>query len=153
GRWRSSRTCCAGSSRTRRRLPRGSSRASRVRVAAAAGARRARGAEGGRAAEAAVVSRVFTGGLRQGALAGLMVDAIAKAAGVPADLARRALMLSGDLSRTAELALTEGADALRGVGLELFRPVLPMLASTTETVTMALTSFGRASVEWKLDGI
>jgi DNA ligase-1 len=103
--------------------------------------------------EAGFIRRLLTGELRQGALAGLMVDAVAKAAGVPADLARRAFMLSGDLSRTAELALTEGADALRGVGLELFRPVLPMLASTTETVTMALTSFGRASVEWKLDGI
>ena len=103
--------------------------------------------------EADFIRRLFTGELRQGALAGLMVDAVAKAAGIPADLTRRALMLSGDLSRTAQLALTEGADALRGIGLELFRPVLPMLASTAETVTIALAPFDRASVEWKLDGI
>ena len=48
-------------------------------------------------AEASFIRRLFTGELRQGALAGLMADAIAKAAGVPGDLARRALMLSGDL--------------------------------------------------------
>ena len=52
--------------------------------------------------EADFVRRLFTGELRQGALAGLMIDAIAKAAGVSAAIARRALMLSGDLTRTAE---------------------------------------------------
>ncbi len=103
--------------------------------------------------EADFVRRLLTGELRQGALAGLMIDAVAKAAGVPADLARRALMLSGDLPRTAELALTSGAEGLRGVGFELFQPVLPMLASTAESVADAVASFELASVEWKLDGI
>jgi DNA ligase-1 len=103
--------------------------------------------------EADFVKRLFTGELRQGALAGLMVDAIAKAAGVPGEAARRALMLSGDLTRTAELALGEGEEGLRGVGLELFRPILPMLASTAESTQDAVASFERASVEWKLDGI
>jgi ATP-dependent DNA ligase I len=104
-------------------------------------------------AESNFVKRLFTGELRQGALAGVMADAVAKAAGVPADLTRRALMLSGDLSRTAEIALAEGEPGLRGVGLELFRPILPMLASTAESVADAVTSFERSSVEWKLDGI
>src|SRR5262245_52825818 len=104
-------------------------------------------------AEAAFVRRLLTGELRQGALAGVMVDAVAKAAGVPADLARRALMLSGDLTRTAELALTEGEEGLRGVGFQLFRPIFPMLASTAESVADSLAGFDRASVEWKLDGI
>jgi DNA ligase 1 len=103
--------------------------------------------------EADFVRQLLTGGLRQGALAGLMVDAIAKAAGVPAALTRRALMLSGDLTRTAELALTEGEDALREVGFEIFRPVFPMLASTAASVAEAVGSFVRSSVEWKLDGI
>jgi DNA ligase 1 len=103
--------------------------------------------------EADFVKRLFTGELRQGALAGLMIDAVAKAAGVPGEIARRALMLSGDLPRTAELALTEGEEGLRTVGFEIFRPVLPMLASTAESVADAVTSFERASVEWKLDGI
>jgi ATP-dependent DNA ligase I len=104
-------------------------------------------------AEGDFVRRLFTGELRQGALAGLMADAVAKAAGVPADTTRRALMLSGDLTRTAEIALTEGETGLRGVGLQLFRPILPMLASTAESVGDAVASFDRASVEWKLDGI
>ncbi len=103
--------------------------------------------------EAEFVRQLFTGGLRQGALAGLMVDAIVKAAEVPAQLARRALMLSGDLTRTAEIAMTEGEAGLRRVGFELFRPILPMLASTAESVADAVGSFDRASVEWKLDGI
>ncbi len=103
--------------------------------------------------EADFIRRHFTGELRQGALAGLMADAIAKAAGVPAATVRRALMLSGDLPRTAELALTEGEEGLSAVGFELFRPIQPMLASTAETVGDALADFERASVEWKLDGI
>ena len=103
--------------------------------------------------EAEFVRQLFTGGLRQGALAGLMVDAIVKAAEVPAQLARRALMLSGDLTRTAEIAMSEGEAGLRRVGFELFRPILPMLASTAENVADAVGSFDRASVEWKLDGI
>jgi DNA ligase-1 len=105
------------------------------------------------AEEAAFVKRLFTGELRQGALVGVMVDAIARAAGVPAEAARRALMLSGDLTRTAGLALTAGEAGLRAVGFELFTPVLPMLASTAESAADALEGFGLASVEWKLDGI
>ena len=104
-------------------------------------------------AEADFVKRLFTGGLRQGALAGLMVDAVAKASGVSGALARRALMLSGDLSRTAEIAMSEGEEGLREVGFELFRPIFPMLASTAASVSEAVASFDRSSVEWKLDGI
>ncbi|HEY2770059.1 MAG TPA: ATP-dependent DNA ligase [Solirubrobacteraceae bacterium] len=103
--------------------------------------------------EAEFLRQLLTGGLRQGALAGLMADAVAKAAGVPAPLARRALMLSGDLSRTAEIAIGEGEEGLRAVGFELFRPILPMLASTAASAPEAVASFERASVEWKLDGI
>jgi DNA ligase-1 len=103
--------------------------------------------------EAGFVKRLFTGELRQGALAGLMIDAVAKAADVSGQLARRALMLSGDLTRTAELAITEGEDGLRAVRLELFRPILPMLASTAASASEAVASFERSSVEWKLDGI
>jgi DNA ligase-1 len=103
--------------------------------------------------EADFVKRLFTGELRQGALAGLMADAVAKAAGVSGEIARRALMLSGDLTRTAEIAITQGEEGLRGIGFEIFRPILPMLASTSESTRDAIASFERASVEWKLDGI
>jgi len=103
--------------------------------------------------EAAFLRRLFTGELRQGALAGVMADAIAKAAGVPGEIARRALMLSGDLTRMAQVAMTEGEEGLRAIGFEIFRPILPMLASTGATVSEAMSSFERSSVEWKLDGI
>jgi DNA ligase-1 len=103
--------------------------------------------------EAAFLRRLLTGELRQGALAGVMADAIAKAAGVPGGIARRALMLSGDLTRMASIAMSEGEDGLRAVGFEIFRPILPMLASTGASVSEAMSSFERSSVEWKLDGI
>jgi DNA ligase 1 len=105
------------------------------------------------AQEADFVRRLFTGELRQGALAGVMADAVGKASGVSTEVTRRALMLSGDLTRTAEIAMTEGEEGLRAVGLEIFRPILPMLASTADSVADAIAGFDRASVEWKLDGI
>jgi DNA ligase 1 len=103
--------------------------------------------------EADFLRRLLTGELRQGALAGLMADAVAKAAAVPGALARRALMLSGDLTRMAQVAMTDGEAGLREIGFEIFRPILPMLASTSPSVEEAVAGFENASVEWKLDGI
>ena len=62
-------------------------------------------------------------------------------------------MLSGDLTRTAEIAIARARRGLREVGFEIFRPIFPMLASTAESAAEAVESFERASVEWKLDGI
>ena len=104
-------------------------------------------------AEAAFLRRLFTGELRQGALAGVMADAVAKAAGVRGEIARRALMLSGDLTRMAQVAMTDGESGLRAIGFEIFRPILPMLASTGADVSDAMSGFELSSVEWKLDGI
>ena len=103
--------------------------------------------------EADFVRRLLVGELRQGALGGIMADAIARASGVDAPLVRRAAMLSGDLGETARLALISGAPALSEIGLQVLRPVLPMLASTSDDVSSALEEAGRSSVEWKLDGI
>ena len=102
--------------------------------------------------EASFLRRLFTGELRQGALEGLMADAVAQAAGVPGALVRRACMLAGDLPRTASVALSGGAPALRAIGLEVLRPVQPMLAATSASVADALESNRLSSVEWKLDG-
>jgi DNA ligase-1 len=104
------------------------------------------------APEADFVVRLLTGELRQGALAGLMADAIARAAAVPLDAVRRAAMLGGDLADTARRALAGGAAALAEVRLQVLRPVQPMLAATATSVAGALTDTGAASVEWKLDG-
>jgi DNA ligase 1 len=103
-------------------------------------------------AELDFVVHLLTGELRQGALAGLMADAIAQAAQVPGTAVRRAAMLSGDLADTARRALTAGEAALVAIGLEVLRPVQPMLAATAASVAEALIATGLASVEWKLDG-
>ncbi len=102
--------------------------------------------------EAGFLRKLFTDGLRQGALAGVMAEAIARAADVPAASVRRAAMLSGDLGRTGAMALSEGEAGLSAVGLTVLRPVFPMLATTAPNVAEALDGIGRASVESKLDG-
>ena len=101
--------------------------------------------------EADLIRRLLTGEMRQGALAGVMTDAIAAAAAVPVEEVRRAAMLGGDLGDAARVALTAGTPGLRAVGLRVLRPVEPMLASTASDLADALT--GASSVEWKLDGI
>ena len=105
------------------------------------------------AAEVDFVADLLTGGLRQGALEGVMAEAVARAAEVPAAAVRRACMLAGDLGRTAAIALAEGRTGLEAVGLEVLRPILPMLASTAPDVAAAVAGLGLASVEWKLDGV
>jgi DNA ligase-1 len=95
---------------------------------------------------------LITGELRQGALEGMVVEAVARAAALPAEAVRRALMLAGDLPRVAHAALTEGADGLASFAVRLFRPVLPMLAGTADTIEEALGELGEAALEWKLDG-
>jgi DNA ligase-1 len=95
---------------------------------------------------------LLTGEVRQGALEGVMVEAVARAADVPAMVVRRALMLGGDLGTVAAAALTDGARGLDRFRLRLLSPVLPMLAQTAEDLDDALARVHPASVEWKLDG-
>jgi DNA ligase-1 len=90
--------------------------------------------------------------LRQGALAGLLTQAIAAAAEVDEAAVRRAAMLSGDLRRTARVALREGEPALRAFRLRLGVPLQPMLAQTATTVAEVLDDLGEVVVEAKLDG-
>jgi DNA ligase-1 len=97
--------------------------------------------------------RLLTGELRQGALEGVVLDAVATAAGVPTAAVRRAFMLSGRLPETAGLALAGGAEALAAVRLEVGRPVRPMLASPGSSLDAALAALGTdVTVEFKLDG-
>jgi len=97
--------------------------------------------------------RLLTGELRQGALEGVVLDAVATAAGVPATSVRRAFMLSGRLPETAALALTGGVEALDAVRLQVGRPVRPMLASPGSSLDAALADLGTdVTVEFKLDG-
>jgi DNA ligase-1 len=96
--------------------------------------------------------RLIYGELRQGALAGLMAEALAAAAEVPADEVRRALMLAGELPPVAKAVLTEGRAGLARFHLQLFRPLQPMLAQPAEDVSEALERLGEAALELKLDG-
>src|SRR4051794_27980781 len=96
---------------------------------------------------------LLSGGIRQGALEGVMADAAAKAAGVPVAELRRAVMLHGDLGDVAAGALAGGTPALRAIGLRVGRGVRPMLASPAADVETAMGKLSPAAVEWKLDGI
>ena len=95
---------------------------------------------------------LLLGELRQGALEGVMVEAVARVAGVAAAEVRRALMLAGDLGQVAETAVAEGGEGLLRYRLTVLRPVQPMLAQTTEDITSALERIRPAFLEWKLDG-
>ncbi len=106
--------------------------------------------------EARFLTSLLGGELRQGASAGVMVEAAAKAAGVPAARLRRATMLGGRLDDTVALALTGGVVALSGVALRVGRAVQPMLASSsadTATAWRDASADGLAVVQHKLDGI
>lgn len=103
--------------------------------------------------EAIFLADVLVGGLRQGASAGVVASAVAKAYKVKLGSVRRAAMLLGDLGLAAQLACSGGEAALGAVGIEVGRAIEPMLASTATDVSEALTETGLASVEWKLDGI
>jgi DNA ligase-1 len=96
--------------------------------------------------------RLIYGELRQGALAGLMTEALAAAAAVPADEVRRALMLAGELPAVAQAALTEGQPGLARFHLQLFRPLQPMLAQPAGDAAEAIERLGEAAFELKLDG-
>jgi DNA ligase 1 len=134
--------------------------------------------------------RLLAGELHQGALEGVMTEAVARAAGVPAAEVRRSHLLAGSLPLVAQAALAAAwppvpggapaapgssdtaADApagavaaepepdseaalaaLRAVGLQVGRPLRPMLASSAATVAAAFARLSPAVVEWKIDGI
>ncbi len=133
------------------------------RIAAASGA-------GAQTARAALLSKLFAaataeeqdflrlltiGELRQGALDGVMTDAIAKAFGVPLADVRHAVMLRGALAAVATVAAREGAEGLAAIDLQVGRAVQPMLAQSAPSVAAAMEKLGgeAVAVEWKLDGI
>jgi DNA ligase-1 len=122
--------------------------------------------------------RLLAGDLRQGALEGVMIDAVAKAAGAPAAEVRRAHQLRGSLLEVAQAALAAAAGAASGTGLardeaadpaptsqadvvavlraftlRVGQPVRPMLAASAPDLGAALARISPAALEWKIDGI
>jgi DNA ligase 1 len=101
---------------------------------------------------------VITGAVRQGALDALVQEAVAAASGVRLAAVRRAAMLAGGTVPIVVAAMTGTEDALAEVGLEIGRPVLPMLASSAPDVATAVEKAGGGpgspvAVDVKLDGI
>ncbi|MGH6899730.1 MAG: ATP-dependent DNA ligase [Geminicoccaceae bacterium] len=98
------------------------------------------------------VVRLLLGELRQGALEGLMVEAVARASALPVGDVRRAVMMAGDVGVVAKAALGEGRTGLDRFRVQLFRPIKPMLAQPADDIEDALRTLGRAALEYKLDG-
>jgi DNA ligase-1 len=103
-------------------------------------------------AEQDFLRRLIVGELRQGALEGILLEAVARAATISPARVRRAAMASGSLVAAARLALTEGARALDAIVIRPLAPVQPMLAQSAANVDEALAELGEASFEYKVDG-
>ena len=95
---------------------------------------------------------LLTGEVRQGALDGVVTEAIARAASLPPSDVRRAAMYASSLGELARAALEEGASGLGRFSLRLLSPVAPMLASPAGDAEEALERLGEAAFEYKLDG-
>jgi len=103
------------------------------------------------ASEARYLARLVLGEMRIGVGEGTVRDAVAAAFDVPVESVERALHVSNDYGRVAEIARDEGDDGLAAVHLEVGRPVQAMLAQAG-TAAEALDEWGTAAVEWKFDG-
>jgi DNA ligase-1 len=104
------------------------------------------------ATEADFMARLILGELRQGALEGQMIDAVAAAAGVPVDRVRRAAMVAGGIAAVAASAIVDGESGLDRYKIAPFQPLAPMLAQPADDIEDAMGRLGTAALEWKLDG-
>jgi len=96
--------------------------------------------------------RVLYGELRQGALEGVVLEAVARSAGVSAARLRRAVLMAGDPTAAAHAALTGGERALDAISVRVMQPVRPMLAGSADDLDAALNDIDEAALEFKLDG-
>jgi ATP-dependent DNA ligase I len=95
---------------------------------------------------------LLMGELRQGALEGVMLEAVAKASGISSVRVRRAAMMAGDIARVARAAMESGEAGLEQYDIQLFRPIQPMLAQSADDIPEALAAIGEAALEYKMDG-
>ena len=98
------------------------------------------------------LTRLLIGELRQGALEGILLDALTKASGLPLERIRRAAMMAGSAAAIARTVIESGEAGLAQFDVQLFRPVQPMLAQTADDVNEALQELGEAALEYKFDG-
>jgi DNA ligase-1 len=105
------------------------------------------------AEERDLLQRVIYGEMRMGFSEGLVLEAIAEAAGAAPAAVRRAALVTGDLTAVAALALGQGAEALAAAAPRVFVPLLPMLAEIAGDLGEALAAHGGLSaIEYKYDG-
>lgn len=104
------------------------------------------------APEQQFLTGLLMGELRQGALEGIMLEALAKASGVSAERVRRAVMMAGSIAAVARELIENGEAGLKQYDIQLFRPIQPMLAQTAQDVSGALADLGEAALEYKMDG-
>ncbi len=103
--------------------------------------------------EASFLARLLFGELRQGALEGVMIDALARHLDIELARVRRAVMLAGSLPDVATALLAEGEPALERFRIEVFRPLQPMLAQPAESPEEAMAGMESAAIDLKLDGV
>jgi DNA ligase-1 len=103
-------------------------------------------------AEQDFLRRLLYGELRQGALEGVLLEAVARATNVAAPRLRRATMMAGDLASVARAALAGGEAALDAIVMQVMQPIQPMLAESEASVEDALERLDAATLEYKLDG-
>ena len=104
------------------------------------------------ASERDFLKRLVLGELRQGALAGILLEAVARAAETPSEGLRRALLFAGSLRDVARVALLEGSAGLSQFSVQLFRPLSPMLAQPADDTASMLERMSPLALEYKLDG-
>ena len=104
------------------------------------------------AVEQLFLKALLLGEIRQGALEGIMIEALAKASGTSPERVRRAAMMAGDISLVARPAMEAGEAGLARFDIQLMRPVQPMLAQTAEDAAQAIADLGHAAFEYKFDG-
>jgi len=103
--------------------------------------------------ETDILVRIIFGEMRIGASEGVMLEAIAEAGDAPLGVVRRALMMTGDLGKVAEVALSQGEEGLTRIKASLFVPLKPMLANMTEDAAEAIEVHGgETAFEYKYDG-
>jgi len=97
--------------------------------------------------------KIIFGEMRIGVADGVLLEGIARAAGVAIELVRRANMYLGDPGEVAFVALRQRGEGLSKINLELFRPLQPMLAELAQDFLKVLREHGdRTSLEFKFDG-
>jgi len=104
--------------------------------------------------EAKYLVKIIYQEMRHGVSEGILLDAVAQAAGVKPRLVRRANQFWGDLGEVGLVALSQGEAGLVDAAPRLFRPMKPMLAGTAENLAEAFERFeGQVALEYKqLDG-